>query len=201
TCAERGRKQASCRPAGSTRGAMSGASRKNQTSWRVPSASRPPAAARPIGLSNVRTRVERPPLLARKTSSLFAWYVLTGSDGPSRCSNSTKLSVWVYRNSTAAGAAGEGLGVLCSPGFTGGTAMTADMRFLLPRRSTVVDNPAGPSTGIVVENLADTLETHDRRVRGAGQVDEERLVRLLLLVSLHRDRNALAGLPRHEDQR
>ena len=36
TWQERGRKQASCRPAGSTRGAMSGALRRNQTRSRVP---------------------------------------------------------------------------------------------------------------------------------------------------------------------
>ena len=39
---------------------MSGALRKNQTSLRVPMASRRASTARPIGLSNVRTSVESP---------------------------------------------------------------------------------------------------------------------------------------------
>ncbi|HEY4561484.1 MAG TPA: hypothetical protein VIJ36_00805, partial [Thermoanaerobaculia bacterium] len=62
------------------------------------------------------------------------------SDAPSCWSNAGKLSVWVYRNSTAAGAAGGALGALWSPGFTGGTAATADMRDLLHRRSIIVED-------------------------------------------------------------
>jgi hypothetical protein len=67
----------------------------------------------------------------------LAWQVLTRSDAPSRCSNSTKLSVWVYRNSTAVGAAVEALGVVDASRFTG-VATTADMKLLLSRRSIVV---------------------------------------------------------------
>jgi hypothetical protein len=70
---ERGRKQASCRPAGSTRGAMSGALRKVQIWFRVPKASLRASTAMPIGRSKVRTSVEMPPGNARTTSSLLAW--------------------------------------------------------------------------------------------------------------------------------
>ena len=58
---------------------MSGAFRKNHTSVRVPTASRDPSTASPIGVSNVRTSVENPLEVARTASNLLAWYVLTSS--------------------------------------------------------------------------------------------------------------------------
>ena len=73
TWQERGRKQASCWPAGSTCGAMSGALRRNQTWLRVPMVSRRASTASPIGRSNVRTSIDSPVPAARATSSLLAW--------------------------------------------------------------------------------------------------------------------------------
>lgn len=57
---DRGKKQASCFPAGSTRGGMSGALQNSQTWPRVPRASRRVSPAMPRGRSNVRTRVDSP---------------------------------------------------------------------------------------------------------------------------------------------
>jgi hypothetical protein len=63
----------------------------------IAGAKRQPAAstARPIGLSNVRTSVERPSPLAHTANSLLAWYVLTSSDAFSSRSSATKPSVCV----------------------------------------------------------------------------------------------------------
>src|SRR3954453_4469801 len=84
---------------------MSGALGNVHTWPRVPRAIRRASAAMPIGRSNVRTRGDSPPPAARTASSLFAWYVLTSSDAPRRCSSATNASDWAYRNSTGAGGA------------------------------------------------------------------------------------------------
>ena len=52
---------------------MSGALRSNQIRSRVPIMSRRASTARPMGRSNVRTSIDRPPPSARATSSLLAW--------------------------------------------------------------------------------------------------------------------------------
>ena len=65
TWLERGRKQASCRPGGSSRRATAGTSRNSQTWIAVPTASRSPARARPIGrLEGAEVGVEVVPLVA-----------------------------------------------------------------------------------------------------------------------------------------
>src|SRR4029453_4667053 len=124
---DRGRKQESCMPAGSICGAMSGAFLRNQTSLRVPRASRSPSTARPMGRSNVRTSVDSPLPLARTASSLLAWYVVTKSEAPSCCNTATKPSDCVYRNSMAAGIAGGALGAIVSKVSLGGIATTVDI--------------------------------------------------------------------------
>src|SRR5262245_42638305 len=94
----------------------------------------------------------------------------------------------MYRNSTAAGAAGEALGVVDASRFTG-VATTADMKLLLHRRS------------IVVQDRADAATPGEQRiVAEAEQVEVERLVGLLLAVPLHFDGDGLRRLAGGEGQ-
>src|SRR5262249_33872423 len=116
--------------------------------------------------------------------------VVITSDAPSCWSNAGKPSVWVYRNSTAAGAAGGALGALWSPGFTGGTATTADMRLLLHLRS------------IIVADRADAALLVEHRIAAVvGQVQVKLFVRLPLAVALDDDGDRLGRLAGCEGQR
>src|SRR5262249_18449841 len=113
----------------------------------------------------------------------------TRSEAPSLCNTSTKRSVRVYRSSTAAGAAGEALGVLGSPRLTDSTATTAGMWLLRQRRS------------IVVENRAHAALPFEHRIAAvAEEVQVERLVDLPLAVAPDVDRDRLGRLAGCEGQ-
>src|SRR5262245_30191712 len=112
------------------------------------------------------------------------------SAAPSWWSSGGKPSVWVYRNSTAAGAAGGALGARWFPGFTGGMAATGDMRLLLRRRSLVV----------VPDRAAATVLDEPHIAAGVEQVHVERLVRLLPVVAVDHDRDRPGRLAGGEGQ-
>ena len=69
----RGRKQASCRPGGSSLAVTAGTSAYSQTWIVVPTASRSPSSARPIGAWKVRKWVLRWSPSSRTITSLPAW--------------------------------------------------------------------------------------------------------------------------------
>ena len=115
------RQEAGVMPAGRVElGGDSGTSTNSQTWILVPTASRSPARAMPIGAWNARKWVLRWSPSSRTSTSLPAWYVVTSSDAPSCRKSEGKFVVWTARNGAASsilgwavssvGAAGE-LGV------------------------------------------------------------------------------------------